>query len=154
MSNCMAKRHIETDHIKTQLFNQDPLALSDHKRSLDLLGFFLRTCNWIICAVIWSELFFSCPPAGPEEDSGDPGPGEEAAAAEAHVWSPTSTAPQEVKIQQTWRNGDRICQKTRRMDRCSRVQGEKNKTRGRNPHLRGQRFSEPNQTSAPPCLTW
>lgn len=57
-------------------------------------------CYLIIC-------FY--PVAGPEEDSGDPGPGEEAAAAaaaQARAWSPTSTAPQEVELQPTWRNGD------------------------------------------------
>lgn len=50
-------------------------------------------------------IFFIFPSAGPEEDSGDPGPGEETTA-QAHIWSPTSTAPQEVKIQRTFRNGD------------------------------------------------
>lgn len=38
-----------------------------------------------------------CPSAGPEEDSGDPGPGEEAAAAEAGAWSPTCAAPPKVE---------------------------------------------------------
>lgn len=66
----------------------------------------------------------SCCLAGPEEDSGDSGTGEEAATTQACIWSTTCITPPEVKIQWIWRNGDWICQMTWRMDRSIGVQGE------------------------------
>ena len=59
-------------------------------------------------------------------------------------------SPQEVKVQRNWRDGDWICQKTRQMDRCSRVQEEK--TRGR--LCSSQGFEGYHQLKHPPptCL--